>query len=134
MKCKREDCEVELTGRKQYCSDKCRKAQSRTPKSDTQVGQRDERTYRDGPPPSPAPNPRSLSPSILVGLPPGVVKPTGQPTKYTASLTAWELNEIMPRVDWQSSVEYAEIIYRLLTTDVDTLESEGQWVPSWKAA
>ncbi|KKM64400.1 hypothetical protein LCGC14_1501720 [marine sediment metagenome] len=37
-------CENELTGRQRYCSDKCRKAASRTdnsdkPKSDTEVGQ-----------------------------------------------------------------------------------------------
>ncbi len=42
--CARKDCKVVLTGKQRFCSDKCRKARSRTdnsdkPNSDTKVGQ-----------------------------------------------------------------------------------------------
>ena len=68
---------------------------------------------------------------MLDKLPFGVVHPTGQPDKHTQTQTAETLLWNMCG-KWQDSPEYAEVIYRLLTMQVEGLKELGHMIPSWK--
>lgn len=153
MECKYDKCSNEVTGKQVYCSDRCRKAASRTDNSDkvgqttnsdTQIGQSakidGESRATDytrlilkccGIDPG-----RCLTIPMLDSLPDGVPRPTAQPTPETAGVHAAALMDSMNRyngIKWLDSPEYAEVVYRLLVSSVEQLEAEGQFVPGWKA-
>lgn len=68
-------------------------------------------------------------------LPPGVSKPTGQRTTETMAMTSRRLRSGVrswPAIDWLSSPEYAEVVYRLLTLSIEQLDKQGQFVPAWR--
>ena len=178
MNCK--NCDNEVTGRKVYCSDKCRKAFKRKsdklgqdnadkPNSDTQVGQPFVRaavaSFLDGPEtvdaernapplheitpetvekfeqagqkymPEPLHNPQQLDcPDDwllrVCSLPVGVVHPVIMVDGSMRDLTDRALQQSMPRMNWNCSQEYAEVIYRLLYEPVE----DKDFVPCWRIA
>ncbi len=148
------NCKNEAKGRSRYCSDKCKVSYNRnkkrnnepenvtvnptsvteSPQSVTngQLTVSDIKTTLDNLPNYPM-SERILIPVMLKKLPVGVVRPTGQPDEHTSQRTAEQLHWAMGcRAHWQSSPEYAEMIYRLLTMTVEKLEEIGQFVPNWK--
>lgn len=120
MECKYDKCSNVVTGKQVFCSDRCRKAASRTDNPDTDKSDIIESV-------------RVITPAMLASLPVGVVRPTAQPSAGTATLSAHDLKETVNRCShWQSSVAYAETVYRLLTCTAQELEQAGQFVPCWK--
>jgi len=65
-------------------------------------------------------------------LPVGVVRPLFGVTGELRDRTHQQLQSSMPRTSWQSSQEYAEVIYRLLYWADEQLR--GVFIPSWRAA
>ena len=124
MNCKNDKCSNEVMGKQVFCSDKCRKATSRTDNSDKPNSDIIESV-------------RVITPAMLDSLPAGVSRPTAQPTPETAGAHAAALMDGMNRcsgIDWLNSPEYAEVVYRLLTCTAQELEQAGQFVPCWKGA
>ncbi len=128
MKCKHLKCNNEVSGKQLFCSDKCRKAQSRTQlgqtsKSDSAVGQVIDTVKPE----------QLITQPMLDSLPIGVVHPSGQPDEHTARLSALDLKVRLNAIkDWQASTVYAEVVYRLLTSTLEQLEQSGQFVPAWR--
>lgn len=129
MKCKWHECDNEVvsTGNrvKEFCSSSCRMKFNRS-KANTQS----EQIQSEHENPVQSEQTEELTKSLLATLPAGVVHPTGQPNEDTACMTGQELNSYLAGnliTDWQATPEYAEVIYRLLTDDL-----EGLKIPAWK--
>lgn len=110
-KCMNEDCSNELKGKQQrFCSDKCRKAVSRTKllaePGQTQPGHEVGQSVT-----SPS---RLLSQGEIDSLPQGVSKPFSGQT------------------DWTDSETYEHTICNLIDLTLAELASIKQWVPNWR--
>ncbi len=71
----------------------------------------------------------------LKRLPAEPTRPTGAPNPGTAKLTAGQLHtriRYYHGLDWITSPEYAEIIFRLLTHTIEQLEADHQSIPAWR--
>jgi hypothetical protein len=64
-------------------------------------------------------------------LPDRVARPLFGVTGELRDRTYQQLQSSMPQVCWQSSQEYAEVIYRLLYQGQSQLEQDRPWLPSW---
>jgi len=122
-------CGNEAKGRSKYCSVSCKVAYNRNKKSvtDVTVIVEVEQSVTE----------RTLTLSMLASLPAGVSRPTAQPTSEAAGVHAAALMDGMNRcsgIEWLDSPEYAEVVYRLLTSSVEQLEAESQFIPAWKVA
>ena len=127
MKCKY--CNLEISGKRVYCDDKCRMAFNRLLKPNTQP----EQVESEHEPEQPVS--RSKFNDILHSLPPNVVEPTCLPTTLTGDMSGSRLRgRLRGMRDWQGSSEYAEVCYRLLTCDEAELREQGMDVPVWKVA
>lgn len=149
-------CGNEAKGRSKYCSDSCKVAYNRNKRNtesvtdvtvSESVTNRTNNSDKVGHPDSwrdkiileavGIDKSRCLTISMLDSLPAGISKPTAQPTSETAGVHASELMDKMNNyhsIDWLDSPEYAEVIYRLLTSSIEQLEQEGQFIPGWKGA
>ena len=118
MDCKQ--CGKDITKGK-YCSDKCRMKYNRANKQPEQT-----RTELQ-----PEQCPDDWLDKIN-SLPVGVVRPLFGVTGELRDKTHRQLQSTMPRTCWQSSQEYAEVIYRLLYWTEEQLS--GCILPSWWGA
>ncbi len=127
MKCKNGCGKETGSDRKHTCSDKCRQAYNRDRKSGRSVTKQEFTVTKCESVTEPE---RLLSQSMLDSLPVGVVRPTGQPNEKTEIMSGGNLNRSLLGVKvWKGTPEYAEVIYRLLTDDL-----EGLKLPVWKLA
>ena len=146
-KCKYEPChnEVISTGNrvKEFCSNRCRMKHKRSkPNIESEHIQTEQPKANKGSTPLEFTSQEVTLPPILdqpdiTKLPHGVSRPTGHRTNTTARSTAHALSRAVSGyhgLDWISSPEYAEVIYRLLTLSADELEEQGQSVPGWRVA
>ena len=130
-------CGKELAGRrKDFCSDKCRKAYSR--KSDklgrsnpdkSKVGQKSDTNL----PPSIE---RIFNAGCEVGITSDIIENArNEPPDKIGELTAKQLYVAInsyPHDTWKDSPEYKELMKRLHSKTIEELESEGYSVPCWK--
>ena len=130
------NCGNETVGRSKYCSDRCKVMYNRNKKRNTEPENVTVNPTSVTESPQSVTDSRTLTLVMLAGLPDGVSRPTAQPTAETAGVHAVALMDSMNRysgIGWLNSPEYAEVVYRLLTSSVEQLEAEGQFVPCWKA-
>lgn len=154
MKCM--NCNNEAVGRSKYCSDKCKVAWNRNKKRNTVTGEAKIVTTPETAPNTQKPDEqetvqatKSDGPiveqpdfnkafdwiALLYTLPDRVTMPTGKPTPTTTCMTSQQLKtrrSLYKGLQWISSPEYAETIYRLLTLSIEQLNAEGQFVPAWR--
>ena len=67
-------------------------------------------------------------------MPFGVVRPLFAVTGELRDRTHQQLQSGLPHINWQSSQEYAEIVYRLLYWTDEQLKQHGAWLPVWRKA
>lgn len=145
MECKRTECKVSVTGKQVFCSDKCRKAQSRTDNSDktnsdTKVGQTDtEPSKEEAELIKNTKAANNAMDELLSGSPvaPGSTNSGQVVSKDPGNLSRSQLYSAINgyKADtWVNSPEHKELMHRLNSMTVEQLKDEGYWIPTWKEA
>ncbi|MHC4322701.1 MAG: hypothetical protein ACYSUX_00345 [Planctomycetota bacterium] len=117
-KCKH--CGNILTGRKIYCSPKCKQAAYRNNRN-TPTVTKEPVTVTDV----------TVTPTVTSKVTP--VPECGN--VLVRQLTRKQLKSAIdnyPEDTWKDSPEYAELIRRLREMSIDELKAEGYWLPMWK--
>ena len=130
MKCKNDKCDNEVTGRQVFCSDKCRKALSRTfnsdkPNSDMEVGQVNLSVPGE---PDYAGVCQEVDGQWVV------VKPNPKPVSTLTRIELQQAIRAYPNDRWVNSPEHKELKHRLDVLSVSELERLGYMIPVRKMA